>query len=501
MVQVLKNRKVQQVAISKSNQRQKSVKLNIIMNFILTMSNFIFPLITFPYVSRVLLPVGTGKVAFATSIVSYFSMIGMLGIPTYGIRACAKVRDDRVKLSKTVQEIMVINSIAMSLSLVFYLLAILFVPRMAEDKTLFMINIATLVFNLIGCEWLYKALEQYTYITVRSIALKVVSLVLMFAMVHQQSDYVIYGSITILASVGSNFFNFINLRKYLNLTWAPDMNLKQHIKPIFSFFMMTVATTVYTNLDSVMLGFMKGDEAVGYYNAAVKIKTILVSLVTSMGAVLLPRLSFYLKEGRDGEFKQLTIRSLQFVCFISIPLWIYFTLYAKEGVYFLSGEAYAGSVVPMQIIMPTLFFIGISNLLGIQILVPMDREKDVLNSVLLGAIVNLLINIIAIPGFGAAGAAFGTLVAEFIVTLYQVYVLRSFLKEIISQVKIQKNVLATIFASASSILLTMFIAENLSLFLTLVASSIVFGMIYFMTSVIIKEDFSMYLVHFVKNRR
>lgn len=279
------------------------------------------------------------------------------------------------------------------------------------------------------------------------------------------------------------------------------MNLKQHIKPIFSFFMMTVATTVYTNLDSVMLGFMKGDEAVGYYNAAVKIKTILVSLVTSMGAVLLPRLSFYLKEGRDGEFKQLTIRSLQFVCFISIPLWIYFTLYAKEGVYFLSGEAYAGSVVPMQIIMPTLFFIGISNLLGIQILVPMDREKDVLNSVLLGAIVNLLINIIAIPGFGAAGAAFGTLVAEFIVTLYQVYVLRSFLKEIISQVKIQKNVLATIFASVSSFLLTMIFAENLSLFLTLVASSIVFGMIYFMTSVIIKEDFSMYLVHFVKNRR
>lgn len=481
--------------------RQKSVKLNIIMNFILTMSNFIFPLITFPYVSRVLLPIGTGKVAFATSIVSYFSMIGMLGIPTYGIRACAKVRDNRDELSKTVQEIMIINFIAMSISLLLYVLAIFLVPRMAEDKTLFVINIATLVFNLIGCEWLYKAMEQYTYITIRSIILKLVSLILMFLMVHQKSDYVIYGGITILAGVGSNLFNFINLRKYLNMTWFPNMNLRQHIKPIFSFFIMTIATTVYTNLDSVMLGFLKGDEAVGYYNAAVKIKTILVSLVTSMGAVLLPRLSFYIKEGREKEFKQLTIRSLQFVCFLSVPLWVFFTLYAKEGVYFLSGEAYAGSIVPMQIIMPTLFFIGISNLLGIQILVPMDREKDVLNSVLLGAVVNLMINIITIPSFGATGAALGTLIAELFVTIYQVYVLRNFLKEIVGQVKVQKNVLATIVASASSVVVTVFFTRTLSLFFTLVVSTSIFGIVYLTTSIALKEDFSMYLIHFVKNRR
>ena len=242
------------------------------MNFILTISNVIFPLITFPYVSRILLPEGTGKVAFATSVVSYFSMIGMLGIPTYGIRTCAKVRDDKDKLSKTVQEIMVINTLAMSFSLITYIIAIFLVPRMTQDRMLFLINIATLFFNLIGCEWLYKALEQYSYITLRSIIFKFISLILMFLVIHQKSDYVLYGAITILASVGSNLFNFINLRRFLNLKWYPNMNLKQHLTPIFSFFMMTVATTIYTNLDSVMLGFMKGDDAVGYYNAAIKIK-------------------------------------------------------------------------------------------------------------------------------------------------------------------------------------------------------------------------------------
>lgn len=465
------------------------------MNFIMTMFNFIFPLITFPYVSRVLLPVGTGKVAFATSIVSYFSMVGMLGIPTYGIRAYAKVRNDRDKLSKTVQEIMVINSVAMGLSLLVYIIAIILVPRMAQDKVLFMINIATLFFNLIGCEWLYKALEQYSYITVRSILLKLVSLVLMFLMVHQVSDYVIYGAITILASVGSNFFNFINLRRFLNLKWYPNMNLSRHIKAIFSFFMMTIATTVYTNLDSVMLGFMKGDEAVGYYNAAVKIKTILVSLVTSMGAVLLPRLSFYVKEGKTKEFKELTVRSLQFICFVSISLWIYFTVFAKEGIYFLSGDAYTGSILPMQIIMPTLFLIGISNLLGIQILVPMDRENDVLKSVSLGAIVNLIINAIFIPRFGASGAAFGTLVAEFFVTSYQIYVLRDFLKEILANVKLYKNVISTILVLIAN---TLFISNISSLFMVVVILAIIFGLIYGLVGLVLKEEFTIYLLHYMK---
>lgn len=482
--------------------KKNSVKLNIVMNFILTMSNFIFPLITFPYVSRVLLPVGTGKVAFATSIVSYFSMVGMLGIPTYGIRACAKVRDDRDKLSKTVQEIMVINSIAMGLSLLVYIIAIILVPRMARDRVLFMINIATLFFNLIGCEWLYKALEQYSYITIRSIILKLISLFLMFLMVHQKSDYVIYGAITILASVGSNFFNFINLRQFLNLKRYSNMNLSQHIKPIFSFFMMTIATTVYTNLDSVMLGFMKGDEAVGYYNAAVKIKTILVSLVTSMGAVLLPRLSFYIKEGRNREFRELTIRSLQFVCFISIPLWFYFTIYAKEGIYFLSGEAYTGSILPMQIMMPTLFLIGISNLLGIQILVPLDRENDVLRSVFGGAVVNLVINAVFIPSFGVSGAAFGTLVAELFVTSYQIIVLRGFLKKIVDNIKLYKNIVSTLLATIFVLSANIFFISNISsLFLVLVISAIIFGLTYILVGLLIREEFTIYLLHYIRNRR
>lgn len=180
--------------------KKASLKINFIMNSLLTMSQFIFPLITFPYISRILLPVGTGKVSFATSIVSYFALFAQLGIPTYGIRACAKVRDDKKELTRTVQEIFIINFVMSLITYVVFFFAIYYVPRLRQDKELLMIIGLTIFFNAIGMEWLYKALEQYTYITIRSIIFKFIALIAMFMLVHKQSDYVIYGGISIFAS-------------------------------------------------------------------------------------------------------------------------------------------------------------------------------------------------------------------------------------------------------------------------------------------------------------
>ena len=277
--------------------QQKSIKLNFIMNAILTMSSFIFPLITFPYVSRVLLPIGTGKVSLATSIIAYFSMFAQLGIPTYGIRACAKVRDDKEKLTKTVQEIFLINLIMGMISYAVFFMVLFTIPKIHAEKELYLVISSTIFFNMIGMEWLYKAMEQYTYITIRSIIFKFVALILMFFVVHTQEDYVLYGGITILAAVGSNIFNFLNVHKYISMRPVGNYNLAQHMPPILTFFAMTIATTIYTNLDIVMLGFIKTDIDVGYYNAAVRIKTILVSIVTSLGTVLLPRASYYIEQG------------------------------------------------------------------------------------------------------------------------------------------------------------------------------------------------------------
>lgn len=453
----------------------KSIKLNFIMNALLTMSNLIFPLITFPYVSRILLPVGTGKVAFATSVVTYFSMFAQLGIPTYGIRVCAQVRDDKEKLSRTVQELLFISLAMTALAYLLFFTGLCIVPRMRSDKALFLIVSSMIFFNSIGMEWLYKGLEEYTYITVRSIVFKVVSLGTMFLLVTKQSDYVIYGGISIFASSASNAFNFINAHKYVSLCPVGRYNFKQHLKPIMVFFAMSCATTIYTNLDTVMLGFMKTDEDVGYYNAAVKVKGILVSIITSLGTVLLPRASYYIEHGLKNEFEKIAKKAIHFVCVVSLPLMMYFILYAKESIYFLSGSAYDGSIFPMQVLMPTLFFIGLTNVMGIQVMVPLGREKWVLYSVMIGAGVDLMINALLIPSIASSGAAIGTLVAEAAVLTYQYWKLKNLMHGVFENVRWRMLLLAMLAAAVASVGVKIL---ALGTFFTLVLSAAVYFGIY-----------------------
>ena len=463
---------------------QKSIKKNFIMNSILTMSQFIFPLITFPYVSRILLPEGTGKVSFATSIISYFAMFAQLGIPTYGIRACAKVRDDKEKLSKTAQEIFIINIVMSILVYIVFFIVICNVPKLKDEKPLLIIVSATIFFNAIGMEWLYKALEQYTYITIRSVIFKFIALIAMFLLIHQKSDYIIYGAISIFASSASNIFNFVNVHKYISLRPVGDYNFKQHLKAVSVFFAMSCATTVYTHLDTVMLGFMKTNADVGYYNAAVKIKTILVSIVTSLGTVLLPRASYYVEHGLKEEFYRITKKAINFVFLVATPLMLYFMFFAKEGIFFLSGNNYGGAIVPMQIIMPKLFFIVLTNIMGMQILVPLGKENIVLYSEIVGAIVDLAINYILIPKYASAGAAIGTLVAEIAVWIVQYTYLRKQIKDAYKNVRYGVLILALFLGSIASLWVKKVFSGS---FIVLLISAILFFGAYFVVLTIAKE--------------
>ena len=465
--------------------KEKSLTVNFIMNIILSMSAFIFPLITFPYVSRVLLPIGTGKVSFANSIIAYFALFAQLGIPTYGIRACAIVRDDKEKLTKTVQELLIINTIISVLVYIVFIIALFTVPKMRSDSTLFLITSTTIFFNVIGVEWLYKALEQYSYITIRSIIFKFIGLILMFILVKNSSDYVWYGFITIFAASASNIFNFINLHKYVSLKPVGNYNFKVHLKAVTIFFAMSCATTIYTNLDSVMIGFIKGATENGYYNAAVRIKSILVSIVTSLGAVLLPRASYYLENNYIDEFKKISKKAINFVILISIPMMIYFIMFAKESILFLAGDSYAKSIAPMQIIMPTLLFIGLSNIMGIQMLVPLGKEKYVLYSEIAGALIDLVLNALLIPRYGAAGAAVGTLVAEAVVWIVQFKYLKNDIIPIFKTIRYPLILLAAVISAAVAGFTKIL---DWHPFFILVVSAILYFGIYFLVLIIGKES-------------
>lgn len=407
-----------------SIQKKPSLSLNFLMNIILTMSSLIFPLITFPYISRVLLAEGNGKVQLATSVISYFLLIAQLGIPTYGIRVCAAVRDDKTKLTQTVHELIVIQMATMLLSYLLFFLCLYFIPKMRAERSLYLVTSSLILLHSIGMEWLFKAMEQYTYITTRSLIFKLLSIIAMFLMVHSKDDYVLYAGINVLASAGSYVMNLTQLPKYIYLKPVGGYQYRQHFKPVLSLFAYVCATTIYTNLDSVMLGFMLTDADVGYYGVAVKIKNILVSVVTALGAVMLPRVSYYYEQGLMDKFWNMAGKAFRVVLMMAVPLTVYFMIFAKYGIFFLSGEPFAPSIMPMVVIMPTLICIGLTSVTGVQILIPSKREHIVLYASIAGAVVDLILNALLIPSMRSTGVAIGTLVAEFTVLVIHVAVLR-----------------------------------------------------------------------------
>lgn len=497
-----------------------SIKKNFVMNAILNIAGFLFPLISFPYVSRVLGPAGTGRVDFALSFVSYFSLIASLGIPYYGIRACAQVRDDSKQLSKTVKELMTIHAVMSVIAVILFLPFLFFLPKISSDKPLFLVVSISLLLNVIGVEYLYKGLEQYSYITIRSLVFKLISLVSLFVFVRYKSDYIMYGAISVFASSASNIMNYVHAKKYVKLKGIGKCDYRRHLKPIAVFFAMSCAVSLYASLDRVMLGFMTDDSEVGYYGAAAKIKNILVAFITSLGNVLMPRASYCVEHNQWEEFRRLTNKALKFVFFSSAPFMLFSIMFAKEVILFVSGEEYLPAVLGMQVILPTILFIGITGLIGIQIFVPLGKEKYVLYSEIAGAITDLVLNAILIPKYQSTGAAIGTLMAELVVLLVQLYYLdrvkdNNPMLSSFKTIKYWKILIGCLVAAVCSLFTKSIsfssidhvghvdnekIIQMVNIGVRLVPAALLFFVMYYVVLVVLKEEMAVEIARVVKSK-
>ena len=482
--------------------KQKSIKVNFIMNVILTMSTFIFPLITFPYVTRILLPEGMGKVAMSTAVVAYFGLLARMGIPMYGIRACAEVRDDRAQLSKVVHELFFINLGMTGISYLLFLGTVFLVPAFRVEYVLYLIIGSSLFFETIGVEWLYKGLEEYSYITYRSIFFKIIATVATFLFIHTQADYIKYGAITILAASASYLLSFFNLRKYISFQFFSDYRFKPHIKPILFFFATTFAIALSTQVNTVVLGLMKTNADVGLYDSAMKIKSMLVAIVTALGAVLLPRASYYVKQGLFEEFSRISAKAIHFVCILALPLIAYFTLFATNAIHFLCGKLFDGAILPMQVMLPTVLLIGLTNVIGIQILVPLGKEKEVFYSVAGGGVVDLLACFFLIPAFAVVGAVISNLLAELAVFLIQFYYVRKCKEKVdvgamLCNVEYGKVFISIVIALWIVNQCRLFIIQD---FLLLLISGSLFLTLYGLCLFVLKERFFIELLTPIRNR-
>lgn len=472
--------------------KKPSITLNFIMNVILTMSSFIFPLITFPYVSRILGADGNGKIQMASSFVAYFILVSQLGIPTYGIKACAALRDDRKALSKTTHELLIINfSMTVIAYLVFFIL-LNAIPRLREEKLLYIISCSAVMLNTLGVEWLFKATEQYSYITIRSLIFKLIGVISMFLLVRYEKDYQIYAAITVFASYGSALMNLTQLSKYVDLRPMGSYNIRQHLKPVLILFAYTCATTIYTNLNSVMLGFMTTDADVGYYGVSVKLKNILVSIVTALGAVLLPRVSYYYKHGQMDSFWKTIQKSMHVVLLMAAPMALYCMIIAAPAIRFLAGDGYAESILPMVWVMPSLLFIGATYVIGIEVLIPTGKESIVLIASAVAAVVDMVINALLIPSLKSTGAAIGTLVAEAVVFIIQFVYMRKEMLPILRSVRLWKTGVALVIAAIPTFLLS---GTSLPDFWLLVLTALVFFGCYGITLLLLKDSMVLVLLN------
>lgn len=465
---------------------KKSIKRNMLMNMLLSVSNFVFPLITYSYVARILLPEGTGKINFAQSVLSIFSYIASLGIYNYGIRECSKVRNDREKLSKLAQEIIAVNLIATVFAYLLLIGAILLIPKLNSNGMLIMVMSSSMLLNVLGIEWLYVAMEMYSYITIRSLLFKTLSVVLIFLLVHTREDYIIYGALTIFASSASYILNFVNARKYIDFKRFGQYNLKQHIKPIMVFFSSSIIITVYGQFDSLMIGFLKGDAENGIYGAAVKIKSIVTALTASIGSVFIPQITIGFKEQCEKSITDLLTKYMRMVCLLVWPVAIFSAICARDLLLFVCGAEYLTADSTLVVLMICTVILTGTNLFGNLILVPRGNEGKVSTSVFIGLLINVCGNFLMIPHWGALGAAIATALTETFNLCFMGSQCRTESKELKTSLNIKKYVIPL---AASALILFVIVKYGLpgNVFVRLVIQTVVMFGIYYCSLIVLKE--------------
>lgn len=444
-----------------------------------TISSFLFPLIAFPYVARILYADGIGLVNFYSSIVSYISLFVSIGIPYYAVRQIARVRDNTDEMSRQVVEIIVLNLILVIIGYLIVFFLAIFVPRVHENMWLFLLLSINIIFVAIGCDWFYQGIEDFKYITIRALIVRIVCVILLFLFVHDRDDLMFYGAYSVFGVVGNNIFNLIRLRKYINLSTINinSLNPWKHFFPSIQVFGLTLISSLYLNLDTVMLGFMTDNYSVGYYTGAIRITKILMGVATALGTVILPRLSNMAVNENLDEFKKLVEKSIHYVIALSLPMIIGLMVMAPILIHVFCGNNYEPSILCVIIMAPIILFISISYIIS-QAFYPLNMMRQLYIRACISAITNLIANICLIPFYAQYGAAIGTLLAEFVALASSIYMFKNIVKISL----INKSNVIYLFASILMGIIIMIVGnvfhnEMLQLFLMPISGVIVYYLI------------------------
>ena len=398
------------------NQVKKNFIYNVLYQFLL----LFLPFITVPYVSRVLGSSGIGVYSYTYSIVNYFMLIAMLGINNYGNRTIAKSRDNKDELSKNFFSIYFIQLFMSILMIFMYILYVLFV----NDKYNFIswVQIIYLISNMFDINWFFFGLEKFKITVMRSTFVKIISLVLIFSFVKSSDDLWIYTLILSLSTLISQLILISYLKKEIKLVKIKKDDIFIHIKPILILFIPVISISLYKIMDKIMLGNMTVINEVGYYEQAEKIINIPLGIITALGTVMLPRISNLISRGQQKQVYAYIEKSINFMMFLAFPICLGLISISHEFIPLFLGDDFYKTSILLNYLSITIIFISFANVIRKQWLMPKEMDKEYTISVIIGAVLNLLINILLIPKYKSVGACVGTIVAEFVVMLYQIII-------------------------------------------------------------------------------
>lgn len=400
---------------------QKSIKKNYLYNVSYQVLLLVVPFITIPYLSRILGAAGIGTYSYTESIVSYFTLFATLGIATYGKREISYVQDDRKKRSKIFWETKVLEGIT---SLLCFFVYIIFAMNQ-ENSALYLVLSFNILAVTMDVAWFFQGMEEFGKIVLRNFLFKILNIIYIFIFIRQREDLVLY-------LLGSALFLFLGsvslwfaIPKYVDKPCIRELRPFSHIKVVLTLFIPTIAIQIYTVLDKTMIGIITHNSFEnGYYEQAIQISKMLLTLVTALGTVMIPRIGFHFEHGEDEKVRNYMYRAYRFVWFLGVPLCLGLVGISGNFVGWFYGEGFEKVIPLLQILSLLILAIGINNVTGMQYLIPTKRQNIFTGTVILGALTNFVMNLLLIPRYQAIGAAIASVVAETIIAIVQLIIVR-----------------------------------------------------------------------------
>lgn len=389
---------------------------NAFYNTLRSISSVLFPLITVPYISRILGSENVGKVNFVNSIVSYFILLASLGVSTYAMRECSRVKEDKVELERVSSEIFSINIIAMLTSYIVLFVLANSSEKLMQYRMLIFILSLNIVGGVIGTDWLNMAVGDFKYIAIRTMIFQFISVALMFIFVRKPGDYFAYAVILVISNSGAQIINIIYRKRYCNICFTFSLNFGKHFKPIILLFSLLLAQTLQSNIDITVLGYIKSDREVGQYSMAVKLYTTVEKIISAVAYVLIPEISTLYVKKEFSRISKLLNDTLLIIMTLAVPFTVGLFMLSKEILVIICGYDYKPAALSLSILsLAMLVNLFGGSFFGNLILLPEAREMQFMMACAISSAFNFVTNMLIIPVLGMSGAALTTLGSMIIV--------------------------------------------------------------------------------------